>query len=171
MFLKKGFTLIELLVVIAIIGILASVVLVSFPSATKKAKDARVISAVAQARTVMIYVNSNDGDYDNFQCTTACVCLETTDLPTLCTEISNNAGKDCATNGYASGGTSQCKMITTQNAAAAATAACVFVRLNNGTYFCADSSGKSGVVSGTILPWAATYCVDGTSSVCPPVEG
>ena len=38
---KKGFTLIELLVVIAIIGILASIVLISFPGATKKAKDSR----------------------------------------------------------------------------------------------------------------------------------
>lgn len=35
---QKGFTLLELLIVIAIIGVLASVVLVSYPSATKKAK-------------------------------------------------------------------------------------------------------------------------------------
>ncbi len=35
---QNGFTLLELLVVIAIIGVLASVVLVSFPSATKKAR-------------------------------------------------------------------------------------------------------------------------------------
>ncbi len=35
---NKGFTLLELLIVIAIIGILAGVVLVSFPSASKKAK-------------------------------------------------------------------------------------------------------------------------------------
>ncbi|PIP31805.1 hypothetical protein COX24_01590 [bacterium (Candidatus Gribaldobacteria) CG23_combo_of_CG06-09_8_20_14_all_37_87_8] len=33
---KSGFTLLELLVVISIIGVLASVVLVSFPGAQKK---------------------------------------------------------------------------------------------------------------------------------------
>ena len=36
---KNGFTLIELLVVISIIGLLASVVLVSFPTTTKKMRD------------------------------------------------------------------------------------------------------------------------------------
>lgn len=57
----KGFTLIELLVVIAIIGILASIVLVSFPGATKKAKDARVIAAISQCRTVMEYTCDSEG--------------------------------------------------------------------------------------------------------------
>lgn len=41
---KQGFTLLELLVVIAIIGILASIVLVSYPSAMEKARIARVMS-------------------------------------------------------------------------------------------------------------------------------
>jgi len=35
----KGFTLIELLIVIAIIGLLASVVLISFPASTAKSRD------------------------------------------------------------------------------------------------------------------------------------
>ncbi len=40
---QTGFTLLELLIVIAIIGILAGVVLVSFPSASKKAKLANAL--------------------------------------------------------------------------------------------------------------------------------
>lgn len=45
---QKGFTLIELLVVIAIIGIMASIVLVSFSGASDKAKIAKAKSDLGQ---------------------------------------------------------------------------------------------------------------------------
>lgn len=62
---KKGFTLIELLVVIAIIGILAAIVLVSLRGAPDKAKNARIQSALNQARTQaeMLYIEGGATGY------------------------------------------------------------------------------------------------------------
>ncbi len=52
-FKQKGFTMIELLVVISIIGLLASIVLVSFPGAMKSARDARRKSDISQIKTAL----------------------------------------------------------------------------------------------------------------------
>src|SRR5207247_1593602 len=49
---RKGFTLIEMLVVIAIIGILAAMVLAALGPSRNKAKDARVVADLTQARAV-----------------------------------------------------------------------------------------------------------------------
>lgn len=147
---SKGFTLIELLVVIAIIGILASIVLVSFPGATKKAKDTRIISAIGQARTVMTYVYANDGDYDAFDCVHV-------DMTTLCAEVANN---------HPTSGTNP---TIAQDAASDSTAACIYSLLNAKTdyWYCADSTGIAGFT--TTPPGGTGYCVDGTSAVCPSV--
>ena len=68
---KKGFTLIELLVVIAIIGILAAIVLVSVRTGPQRAKDARIISAMAQARTTAVEIYAeNNSDYSSLCDTT-----------------------------------------------------------------------------------------------------
>jgi prepilin-type N-terminal cleavage/methylation domain-containing protein len=145
----KGFTLIELLVVIAIIGILASIVLVSFPGATKKAKDSRVMSAIGQARTVMSYVYARDNSYTNFSC------ANTEDImDKICAEIQNNSYNQTAPTTYAS-----------------TDAACIYAPLNvkNGTtWYCADSTGVAGTA--TVDPGGTGYC-DGTTFVCPPVSG
>ncbi len=58
---NKGFTLIELLVVIAIIGILASIVLVSFPTAMNKAKDTGALSTGSQISRVIQMCNLDGG--------------------------------------------------------------------------------------------------------------
>jgi prepilin-type N-terminal cleavage/methylation domain-containing protein len=147
---KKGFTLIELLVVIAIIGILAAVVLVSFPGATKKAKDSRVMSAIAQARTVMTYVYANDGNYDNFSCSY-------TDMVELCNEIQKNSYNNTA--------------LTIETETPGGDEACMYVPLNaqdGTTWYCADSTGVAGVSTSTD-PGGASYC-DGTTFVCPSLE-
>ncbi|MFH0739910.1 MAG: type II secretion system protein [bacterium] len=139
---KKGFTLIELLVVIAIIGILASIVLVSFPSANKKANDSRVISAVSQARTIMTYVKGNDNDLlTNFSCTHA-------DMITLCAEI------DAKDNGS---GLTIVKSTDVKEA-------CMSAQLNSGGFYCADSTGRAGKT--------ATACpATGATVPCPAITG
>jgi prepilin-type N-terminal cleavage/methylation domain-containing protein len=154
---QKGFTLIELLVVIAIIGILASIVLVSFPAATKKAKDSRIKSAVGQARTVMTYYASNTGSYALFS-------SSSTDMPALATEAKNNAYK--AGEGF---------VITPSTDGKSA---CMYVLLNekgadavNATAYCADSTGVAGTgVSGTAASGAAnviTSCTTAATPLCP----
>ncbi len=52
-FFKKGFTLVELLVVISVIGLLTSVVLVSFPTSTKKTRDAIKMRELKQIQTAL----------------------------------------------------------------------------------------------------------------------
>ncbi|MBU1705986.1 type II secretion system GspH family protein [Patescibacteria group bacterium] len=152
---KKGFTLIELLVVITIIGILASIVLVSFPGATDKARDSRIVSAISQARTVMTYINANDGDYDALQCTADCVC-DNDELNNLCKEINDN--NKLLTFGFV------------RSAASNSLAGCIWADLNatgNQNYYCADNTGLAGFTSTT--PTGAGFCVNGTSAICPTV--
>jgi len=141
---KKGFTLIELLVVIAIIGILASVVLIGFPNATRKAKDSRIISAIGQARTVMIYIGANEGTYESFLSTHA-------DMVTLWAEITAN-NSDGAEGIH--GGTEP-------------EGACIWSQLNAKAsyWYCADSTGVAGFTG--IDP--STLCAGGTSFTCPVV--
>ena len=132
---KKGFTLIELLVVIAIIGILASVVLVSFPGATKKARDSRIVSAISQARTVMTYVYGNDGNYTNYSCT-----LPVDEMPPLCKEVADN---------HPTKGTNPTIVTCTTCATNGGPAACIYSLLNAKTnyWYCADSLGRAGFTS------------------------
>lgn len=60
----SGFTLIELLLVMAIIGGLASIVVLSFPAATARARDTQRKSDLYQFRVALeTYANSHEGFY------------------------------------------------------------------------------------------------------------
>jgi len=118
---KRGFTLIELLVVIAIIGILASIVLVSFPGATKRAKDSRLMSAISQARTEMVSYEANNGTYVGFAPSAAILAEVVKNSPN---GVSLSTSLGTATQG-----------------------ACMYVALNeldSTTWYCADSTGRAG---------------------------
>lgn len=60
---QKGFTLIELLVVIAIIGLLATIVLVSFTDIRTQGKDAAIKANINQMRLAAEIAYNLDGDY------------------------------------------------------------------------------------------------------------
>lgn len=150
--LKRGFTLIELLVVIAIIGILASIVLVSFPGAQKKARDSRVIGAISQARTIMTYINANDGDYDDFSSSTA-------DMVNIWAEIVANDR---------SGTDAQAPMIT-HKGSSGSSEACIYAKLaaKDSFWYCASSDGRAGFTSTN----PSTLCSGVTAASCPTVTG
>lgn len=111
------------------------------------ARDARIISALSQARTVMTYIGANDGHYDNFTC-------QQEDMRALCDEIASN-------NGWTT---------IAHDAESDSQEACIYSPLNAqpNYWYCADSLGYAGATA--IFPGGTGYCVDGESAKCPPVE-
>lgn len=144
---KKGFTLIELLVVIAIIGILASIVLVSFPTASKKANDSRIVSDIAQARKFMTGIFVEESSYLNFSVTNPA------EMDQLHKDVQARQG---------TGGAGIVIVKKTGNSAA-----CMYALLTapaSNTWYCADSTGKAGTTA--VNPGGASYCAT-TNAVCP----
>jgi len=137
MFTKKGFTLIELLVVIAIIGILASIVLVSFPTANNKAKDARIIADISQGSSLAAEFYSTGNTYTGYTLNS-----------TLSTDVTNKGG--AVTLFINTNGSGYCLAST----------------LNSGGYYCADSAGLIGKTVSP-LTICVTGCVAGNTCACP----
>ncbi len=61
---SNGFTMIELLMVMTILGALAGILLINYPSATKRARDTQRKSDLKQYQTALeIFANKNNGLY------------------------------------------------------------------------------------------------------------
>ena len=147
---KNGFTLIELLVVIAIIGILASMIVVSFSGAIDKSKDTRIISSMAQMRKLAKIIQVEHGSYDvsgadeEFNCTANA----TADMRTLCDDIDEQKGV----------GASEFPTFHTD-----IDEYCAYIQLMGGRYFCIDE--HRAVLTGTNP--SASHC-NASSWDCPP---
>jgi len=112
-----------------------------------KAKDARIISSLAQSRTVMTFINANDGDYDNFNC-------QHPEEKALCEEVNASGGE----------------MNIAKDKALDSGASCIYSKLTQqeNYWYCADSTGMAGFTA--VNPGSVGYCVNGISAVCPQVS-
>jgi len=138
---EKGFTLIELLVVIAIIGILAGIVLVALGGARTRAKDARIISAMAQMRTQAEIYQVDVGSYGVGALEMNCA------APTVPADIESI----CADADLQNGGNGGRPLIVV-SATGDAYCAWVVMATSNATtpdvWYCVDSTGRANTYSG-----------------------
>ena len=140
---NKGFTLVELLVVIAIIVTLASIVLVGIQSATKRAKDARVIADMSQLRS-QIEIEKDNGGRGGFYNFVADICTSASSTEVLCEDMRKQI---TSTVGY-----------TWVEDLGDTTNWCIRVPLitTAGEYYCIDSVGKAGKTTSTAVCTGST---------------
>jgi len=118
--------------------------------------DEYIISAILEARSVMVYLEATEGSYDNFTC-------QHEDMLLLCQEIV---------------GRGKSRAIITRSPAENSQAACFFSylpvhsqirrgfwRRKRDFWFCVDSTGRAGYTRTN--PESEPYCQEGLSAVCP----
>ncbi len=141
---NTGFTLIELLVVISIIGILAGMVVVSFTSSQKQARDTARKSDLSQYRTLLeSFANRNNGLFPLYSASGG-----TDASGNLCTALGSSGtcpeDPKAGTNGtykYQSDGSGS-------TGAASATQYVLWAKLENvAMYWVTCSAGQSGKIA------------------------
>ncbi len=161
---NKGFTLVELLVVIAIIVTLASIVLVGIQSATKRAKDARIIADMSQIRS-QIELTKDTGTYNGtytFITTNDDTGISeiNSELNTLYFDIRKQLGFPIeGATGYVAATHATSVWAIGLHGGSSNMDWCAKVPLisTTGEYYCVDSTGKAGktsvatVCAGTVL--------------------
>lgn len=112
--------------------------LTSFPSATGRAKESRIIAAMSQLRTVAVYSYSENDTYKNYSCSI-------NDAVSICKEVEKQTG-------------AMPIIFTSQNEY------CSFSPLIiEGYYYCTDSTGKANITNN---PQINGYC-NGKTFICP----
>jgi len=135
---KKSFTLIELLIVILIIAILASLIFVGISYYKGKAKDTRAEVNMGQIQISAEKIHADKGKYDSSQICCSSECND--EIVTNCDEIRKMTGND--------------PEIYTDDA----DNYCAKVKLNNGNWYCVDSSGLTVEDSSVICASGSYKC-------------
>ncbi len=137
---KRFFRFLLIVLVIAV-GLL---VFVSFPCCTTgRAKDSRIVSAVGQMRVVMTYIGSQEGSYDNVNCSNS-------EMKPLCKEVDNNYRAKipmlniCRASKKILDGK---EPVIVRAPLTNSQVACIYSPLNSGGYYCADSEGYAGATT------------------------
>ncbi len=139
--LRKGFTLIELMVVIAVIGILSSIVLVTYPAAQDRANDGVIMTDAAQMRVQAEIVYDEDGSYEHL--------TKATVDPVIDALVTDAESHDGAGAGFDFHYTADGSDYTDY---------CAIITLNSGDQWCIDSNYSAG--STDVSCDEATFCDD-----------